>query len=636
MKKRMISIILAIALLASSAAAMAAETDTQTIPQKVEMAFQAGDRILNINGTDVEVEPPVIVGEGTTLVPLRVITEAFGAKVEWIGETQTIKLSYPDVNITLQIGNKVATVNDHTEMLDEAPILTEDTWVTMVPLRFISETFGATVGYDNATGMITVTKEAVTGNDDTTTIQGTTDKERTGDSFFNWSIKTPQTLTMVDRDGAGLETVFQDAEENLFFILITPLGEKVTYEEVIDQIKQEAQAGTLVKSEDGKDAQGNTYTHIILKTKDLQYNDKIFLVGNNVIQVRAICAVDASDDKKKELDGLVDSFRMETSIGSDTYDLSIIQNGMYEYHNDEYKVKMMIPQFLRFIDSNKTNMFLFMPYEEKYKDYQVSMSVYSKSDTVTAKQCAQEDREMNANSYNPNLAEVSEVRTEDIGGRQVYLYTVSCNETRGAKTIVEDTFTELGDYVYNLTVTYPKDADPKMMNEVLQYHIEKLDAGTVGTLVRERFDDTKTSAKNIEGATFTVSDRWKQAGIKSGVFTSAVTGSMMVISTVKDNRFTKSDLENEFNYRINNVINNNTMKIQLISGSKESFTANGISYKKGVLKMEDDNYVNYMVVYLGTDGKGNIVTVSLTQDETVYGGRDTVTCDEMVKTITLQ
>lgn len=38
-----------------------------------------------------------------TLVPVRVITEAFVSKVDWDSETKTVTIDYPDVNIVLQI-----------------------------------------------------------------------------------------------------------------------------------------------------------------------------------------------------------------------------------------------------------------------------------------------------------------------------------------------------------------------------------------------------------------------------------------------------------------------------------------------------------------------------------------------------
>ena len=62
----------------------------------------------------------------------------------------------------------------------ESPALSEN-GVTMVPLRFISETFGATVGYDNDTQAILVTKENM---DNSSTVTGITDMTKTGDSYY--------------------------------------------------------------------------------------------------------------------------------------------------------------------------------------------------------------------------------------------------------------------------------------------------------------------------------------------------------------------------------------------------------------------------------------------------------------------
>lgn len=123
--------------------------------QSVEISFKVGDSILKINGEDVEVETPYVVGEGTTLVPLRVISEAFGAEVTWDGETKTVVIVHNENTITIQIDNNKAFVNDGEETLEEAPQLTENGF-TMVPLRFISETLGAEVSYDEATQGITV------------------------------------------------------------------------------------------------------------------------------------------------------------------------------------------------------------------------------------------------------------------------------------------------------------------------------------------------------------------------------------------------------------------------------------------------------------------------------------------------
>ena len=123
--------------------------------QNVEISFCIGDSILSINGNKVDVEAPYIAGEGVTLVPLRVISEAFGAEVNWDGETKTVTISHNDNNISVQIDNNTAHVNGENKTLEEAPELTEN-GITMLPLRFISEELGATVGYEHETQAISV------------------------------------------------------------------------------------------------------------------------------------------------------------------------------------------------------------------------------------------------------------------------------------------------------------------------------------------------------------------------------------------------------------------------------------------------------------------------------------------------
>ena len=125
-------------------------------PETVTISFNIGDAVLNINGEKIEVTAPYIAGEGTTLVPLRVISEAFGAEVKWDGETKSVKIVDGETEISLQIASNTAVVNGEEKTLDAAPELTNDT--TMVPLRFISETLGAEVGYVHDTQSITVSR----------------------------------------------------------------------------------------------------------------------------------------------------------------------------------------------------------------------------------------------------------------------------------------------------------------------------------------------------------------------------------------------------------------------------------------------------------------------------------------------
>ncbi len=132
-------------------------TDEPEEEESVRVEFSIGDSMIGINGEMVEVEKPYIVGEGVTLVPIRVISESFGAEVNWDGETKTVTVKLADTEIIVTIDSKVAIVNGEEMELEEAPELTENGF-TMIPLRFISEKLGAEVGYIHETQTITVEK----------------------------------------------------------------------------------------------------------------------------------------------------------------------------------------------------------------------------------------------------------------------------------------------------------------------------------------------------------------------------------------------------------------------------------------------------------------------------------------------
>lgn len=93
---------------------------------------------------------PMMSPAGTLLVPLRVVAEQMGYKVDWAMEGANIKLKLSDVkrSISLQTGSSDAVVNSQPVKLETAPAIVNNT--TYVPLRFISESFGYLVQWDNA------------------------------------------------------------------------------------------------------------------------------------------------------------------------------------------------------------------------------------------------------------------------------------------------------------------------------------------------------------------------------------------------------------------------------------------------------------------------------------------------------
>ncbi|MFC5702573.1 copper amine oxidase N-terminal domain-containing protein [Cohnella faecalis] len=94
--------------------------------------------------------------EGRTLVPIRFISEALGAKVGWNGAERKVTLEKDDVKIEIVIDRKEATVNGETVVLD-APAIIQNK-ITLLPVRFVSETMKMKVFFDNGEIVVTDAK----------------------------------------------------------------------------------------------------------------------------------------------------------------------------------------------------------------------------------------------------------------------------------------------------------------------------------------------------------------------------------------------------------------------------------------------------------------------------------------------
>ena len=119
------------------------------------IAYANGDINIIIDGTPQTYDQMPVIVNDRTMVPLRGIFEALGARVNWIDATKTIIGTKGDKTITLQIDNTLANVGGADITLDTAPQIISGR--TMVPVRFISEALGAEVGWDGNTRTVTIT-----------------------------------------------------------------------------------------------------------------------------------------------------------------------------------------------------------------------------------------------------------------------------------------------------------------------------------------------------------------------------------------------------------------------------------------------------------------------------------------------
>lgn len=93
--------------------------------------------------------------KGTTLVPLRVISENLGAKVDYNKVTSEITLTKNNTHILLTIGKATVKVNGVVSELQTSPKVVNNT--TMVPLRFISENLDCQVEWISQKSLVVIT-----------------------------------------------------------------------------------------------------------------------------------------------------------------------------------------------------------------------------------------------------------------------------------------------------------------------------------------------------------------------------------------------------------------------------------------------------------------------------------------------
>jgi hypothetical protein len=102
------------------------------------------DNFVIKDGRDMRIiDSKPYIKNGSTFVPVRLVSEGLAYDVKWNPERQSVSINKGTDRMELYLGNKIAYVNGKQIHLDSPPEIVEGS--TMVPLRFISETLGAKV-----------------------------------------------------------------------------------------------------------------------------------------------------------------------------------------------------------------------------------------------------------------------------------------------------------------------------------------------------------------------------------------------------------------------------------------------------------------------------------------------------------
>ena len=451
--KYLLSAILVAALVITSVFAEETKSDAEyDLPEKVEISFSVGDDVLIINGEEVTTETAPYVVEtatgGVTLVPVRVITEAFGAKVGWEESTQTVTLDYPDVKIVLQIGNPVAEVNGEAVTLLTAPELPGGR--TMVPLRFISENFGAEVGYDDATQAITVTKENAV--EEGGTIVGSADELYVGDSFYGWSMENPKDMKLSTRSFDGKRTVFNSEQGGLISIYIKEKKEDFDFDKEFKELRNYwSEEFTLTKAETDVSNENEKKMHIQVRNGDAHGVIKYIVTDKYIFDI--YCSYTVSDEvNNKIVYDIAETFSLVYDFNN-THDLSNLEDGFRKYESEELNFTLKLPaDFNDSSDSNsKINEFRFAT--EGNNNCRVELQIYSKSQLERSPlEQMKKDMSDTTKCINEKYRTVVGVNEFTYGDIKAYGFEMKIEGSMNADSAWKVMMFESGDYAYRMVI----------------------------------------------------------------------------------------------------------------------------------------------------------------------------------------
>ncbi len=600
------------------------EIETAANEQKeISISFRLGSEVLTINGNQVTVQKPVEIN-GTTLVPLRVISEAFGAQVDWNGADESVTLTYSDIVIQVWIGKKDCLVGDQQAVLLEAPILQNDT--TMVPLRFISENFGADVGYDGATEQVTVVKKVANDNSvkDFAMILKKSTKENVGDSYYGWSMKMPKKYALEYRSFNGDETVFQTSEEEESILVdLLPMPENETLESSTNRF-------------------ANSFEDLVLQSKQTVMVDGVKMNrltykedgGIAIVQLGAkdnwlVVLFYANDDmakynaQKQEILALLDSFRMNYAADGSVEDLSDVgTDGLREYQNKDYGVRLgVFPDWYDVSEKENEMSFANLAGKSTEPIKLFHIVVTSAESGMTVDNWIAQMRAHDEKLYNPKYMKVTQ--GEDVTNQSGTWKTLTYETQEPDSVTKEKQFFQIRDG-YKYWVIYGMANDEGKPDSLPLAEIEKMFASlrlegineeTVGTILDEDLLDEEVTYRTVKGNakwSAEMPDDWKQIGFGAiEVYgTSDQSSNSIGVSTQAAN-VSFSELSSDYDKYIKDMVKNNGYKELSMSNSK----LGGVACRKyTMLQQNNDSGVFHHETYVTVHGGKIYIVTAVIRD----------------------
>ena len=439
---------------------------------------------------------PVIEND-RTLVPIRVISETMGAEVSWDESEKKVTITKEGKEISLWIDNKNVLVNGEPLELDAAPAIRHSR--TFVPLRFVSEALGANVEWKDETQAIIITKDDVTLEDPLASFVPVSHFDnissrlrksafnKMGDSYYNWSMNIPKELplSICAPDGTYIEFSIPDMSK-IISLRIVPAAENDTFDAIKERELEYIKENRLISQDFEETKSRRKYLRTVY---EYDYMGKIFrgdsrMILNNGYLYSLYCRTfsDNPNDISKYV-SIADSFDF-TYDQAVTEPLQPITDGYRQYSSAKFKVAFSVPEsWIAVPEQNQikpANQITFVSGKEETASM-IELSIFSASPEETVEQLAKRKHNAYLKLYEDSEQQSSELLPITIGGHQGVYYTDTIKQ--GNKTFYRyDIFFCLGEYSYNFSITLQQ-KDEALIKKVLDsFAADELDSYGIWTL----------------------------------------------------------------------------------------------------------------------------------------------------------
>ncbi|KQL46132.1 hypothetical protein AN963_14175 [Brevibacillus choshinensis] len=434
--------------------------------ERVEVKLKLNAAQAKINGQDMEIEQPYL-SQDTTMVPLSLLTAAFGAGLQYDSQNQMIELTYNGKVIKLKAGSKQAWINGKEVTLAASPELKNGK--TMVPLTLLTQAMGLQVIIDVKTKDVSILG-AKQGETASTNVSLDSDLGKTmiGDSYYGWKMKYPTGLVKDFQSFQGDYVSFRDAKDTyqLDIYIVDGQPENLSGTGLLTRLVDSSEYTVLSKGfvNDAK----QPFARLVSKGDDGAMNEeRAYQSGTRIYYVTLVINDEAdfrNPAKYSSYKDLLDSFSLSFPKGDTTVkDLSTVEGNYRWYTQEDFGLKVKVPA-----DWQNTYNQSFTQFSSEGGRQWLKIKITSKEDGLTLDDWVKRHEQMYRDSVNENYLKVdSTVTSSMIAGVPAKEQKFSSSDGTGWFP-EQDFFFFKGDYKVYVEIAYNPEASAEKIAELIQ------------------------------------------------------------------------------------------------------------------------------------------------------------------------